>query len=559
MNTKNSKTTRPFQTSANGAAATPQVEGKKDIESIRPSDSTSDNEDGETLSQQLEEIRIVGQQRFDKAFSSWSKVRIEALQDLKFYEGDDYYNDLQKVSSTQIRNEPVIGNNRLPNYVKNIENSLRKLEASINVYPTDEIGTEDTAQIFAGMIRDIERKSHAPSQYIHAAGENGALVCGFGFLRLTNISNQRSFNQEIRIEAIRDPFTILPDADCLEPDSSDANCWFEFSDYSSDEYRRLFPASELSSVNFNIAGNKIPDWIGTQGIRVCKYWYKEELEAIEYLLEDGSIVNNIGWYNPNEEYNNDNPGRGVVSDTKKPITQPILRQRTVIDSKVKWIIFNGAEVLEHGDWMDSEFPFVSVFGPMMIVNGQKKIRGIIRYAKDSQKMLSYLSSSIIRRIASANKSPWLASVKQIKGHENYWKTTNTNNFAALIYNDTDPDNPSRVLPPPSRADQMGQITDLIQASAKVENDLAKTIGIFDAGIGATPNEQSGVAIKTLAQEGQDSNAHFGDSLTRAIERLGYLLIRLIPKVYDSPRVVRTIGADSIEKMTKINQIFVENR
>ena len=172
-------------------------------------------------------------------------------------------------------------------------------------------------------------------------------------------------------------------------------------------------------------------------------------------------------------------------------------------------------------------------------------------------MLSYLSSSIIRRIASANKSPWLASVKQIKGHEAYWKTTNTNNFAALIYNDTDPDNPARILPPPTRADQQGQIADLIQASAKVENDLAKTIGIFDAGIGATPNEQSGIAIKTLAQEGQDSNAHFGDSLTRAIERLGYLLIRLIPKVYDTPRVIRTIGADNVEKMTKINQIFME--
>ena len=560
-NTKNSNTTRASSPVSNSESIRGKTLGKKNTETLRGTNDEDGSDNDETLSQQLEEIRIVGKMRFDKAMNSWQKVRLAALEDLRFYEGEDFTMDLQKQSN--IRNEPLIGNNRLPNYVKNIENNIRKMEISVNVYPTDEIASEDTAQIFAGMIRDIERKSHAPSQYIHAAGENGALVPGFGFIRLATVNaNKSSFNQEIRIEAIRDPFTILPDADCVEPDSSDAQCWFEFSDYSNDEYRRLFPDSTISSAQFNMAGAKIPDWIGGEGIRVCKYWYKEEMEAIEYLLEDGSVVNNMGWYDPNEAYNSDDEDRSADKafdkSDKKPIISPILRRRTVLDSKVKWVIFNGCEVLGHGEWLDNEFPFVSVFGPMMIVNGQKKIRGIIRYAKDSQKMLTYLSSSIIRRIASANKSPWIASAKQIKGHEQYWKTANTNNFAALIYNDTDPDNPTRVLNPPTRADQQGQINDLIQASAKVENDLAKTIGIFDAGIGATPNEQSGVAIKTLAQEGQDSNAHFGDSLTRAVERLGHLLVRLIPKVYDTPRVVRTIGADNNEKMTRINQIFTEN-
>jgi hypothetical protein len=106
-----------------------------------------------------------------------------------------------------------------------------------------------------------------------------------------------------------------------------------------------------------------------------------------------------------------------------------------------------------------------------------------------------------------------------------------------------------------RADQTGQINDLLAAAVKFENDLKSTVGIYDAGLGATPNEQSGVAIKTLAQQGQNSNYHFSDALQRAIQRLGYLLVRLIPKIYDTPRVLRVIGADSQEKIVRVNQIF----
>ena len=173
-------------------------------------------------------------------------------------------------------------------------------------------------------------------------------------------------------------------------------------------------------------------------------------------------------------------------------------------------------------------------------------------------MLNYMASSVVRRIGAANKSPWVVDVKSIKGYERQWSTANTENWSMLPFNSVDPDNPQRQLPMPQRADQTGQINDLIAAAAKFENDLKSTLGIYDAGLGATANEQSGVAIKTLAQQGQNSNYHFSDALQRGIQRLGALLIRLIPKIYDTPRVVRVIGADTQEKIIRVNQMFEQN-
>lgn len=557
----NTKSVKARKSADSSMKAAKEARGSAEELNVLSSSITDEPEDPK---EQLEDVLTAGKERFEKAMEGWTKIRMRALQDLKFYQGEQI--DAKVARASAVRNEPNLKSNRLPQFVKQIENELRRQSISVNVYPTDETGSEETAEVFAGLIRDIERKSHATSAYIHAAGESGAMVPGFGFLKLETVwTGKTGFTQDIRITSPADPFKIIPDPDAMEPDSSDAQCWFEFEDYSEDAYRRLFPSSEVASYDASVIGSRMPTWIGPNGVRVVKYWYKEELELIEYMLEDGTMVNNIGWYDPNEEVDELDDQRSPfptklieTPDGPKEVKKAVLRSRQTTDTKVKWVIFNGCEVLDHGEWADSEFPFVSVYGPTLIVDGDRDIRGVIRYAKDTQQQINYISSSLARRMGSANKSPWIASAAAIKGYEKYWMTANTENWSLMLFNDVDPNNPNRTIAPPQRADQTSQLNDLLAAGQKLENDLKATIGIYDAGLGATANEQSGVAIKTLAEQGQNANYHFSDALERAIQRLGFLLIRLIPKIYDTPRVVRIIGADNQEKLVKVNQIFTQN-
>jgi hypothetical protein len=515
--------------------------------------------------EELDELLDIAQAHFKEAEAGWLDQRQASLDDTRFYRGTQW--DSQLISVAKVKKEPTLTVNRLPQYVKNVENGLRQQDMAISVHATDSMGSDDTANIFTGLIRAIEAESHAKSHYINAAGENGALVPGIGYLKVcVDYANGNDFDQKISITSVKDPMKVLCDPAALEPDFSDAEYWFEFDDYAEKTFKRLFPQAECASADIFPTGARDSKWINENGIRVARFWYKEETVQVHYLLDDGTIISNSEIQGP--EYDRDdqemetNPMSRMIDDETIEDAlgnrKIILRRRDLVTCRIKWCDFSGAEILDQGEWAGDFFPLVAVTGPITIVDGTRDIRGIIRYAKDSQKMLNYMASSAARRIASANKSPWIVEASSIKNYKRMWDTTNTENWPYLPYDTYDANGNLRQIPPPVRADQTGQIQDLLQAAAKFEDDLKATIGIYDAGLGATPNEQSGIAIKTLAQQGQNSNFHFSDNLVRSLQQVGRVLVNLIPRIYDTPRVIRTITAEGKQKIVRINEVFDYN-
>ena len=523
--------------------------------------------------QKREDIRTAAVSLFQVCSEQWRDVREKAEDDLNFYTGQQW--DKALIAAGQVKKEPMISVNRLPQFVKQIENEIRSREINVTVSPTDEIGSEDTADIFNGLIRQIQNDSNASSHYIHAAGENGALVSGFGFLRvdIEPVSkNSWSEQKKLMISSVFDPFTVLPDFNAQSPDFSDANYWFEISDFTLDEYRIEFPRSQIATLGLTSTGVNEDSWGMNQNslnkdVRVLRYWYKEIISMVEYKLEDGTVVNDMVYERPAidaQDADKDMTGRMPFPKDDNGDELIISRKREVFKTKIKWMDVSANEILREGEWVGEYFPFVGVIGPQTVVNGRRDIRGIIRHAKDPQKMLNYMASSVARRIGSANKSPWIADKRSIAPYQKQWQTANTENWSVLMY-DAYRDNPAAPgelmqNPAPIRADQTGQINDLLAASQHWSDELQATIGIYDAGLGKgnTMNEQSGVAIQTLAQQGNTSNLHFSDNLVSAVKHLGCILMDLIPKVYSGPRVIKIVNPDSSEEIVKINQIFSEN-
>jgi hypothetical protein len=77
--------------------------------------------------------------------------------------------------------------------------------------------------------------------------------------------------------------------------------------------------------------------------------------------------------------------------------------------------------------------------------------------------------------------------------------------------------------------------------------------MYDASLGAAGNEVSGRAIVARQKEGDTSNFHFIDNLSRAIEHGGRILIDLIPTVYSGRRMIRVLGADSQASSVQLGQ------
>jgi hypothetical protein len=213
---------------------------------------------------------------------------------------------------------------------------------------------------------------------------------------------------------------------------------------------------------------------------------------------------------------------------------------------------NGYEILEQKEWAGKWIPVIRVIGNEFEVDGRIYISGLVRNAKDAQRMYNYWVSQEAEMLALAPKAPFIGYGGQFEGYEDKWKTANTNNWPYLEVNPDVTDGQGAVLPLPQRAQPPMASSGLLQAKAGASEDIKSTTGQYNASLGMGSNERSGKAILARQREGDVGTFHYGDNLTRAVRHVARQLVDLIPKIYDTQRIARIIGEDGETKMVKIN-------
>jgi hypothetical protein len=234
----------------------------------------------------------------------------------------------------------------------------------------------------------------------------------------------------------------------------------------------------------------------------------------------------------------------------------IVNERQTRVPIIRWCKLNGAEILDKTDWLGNFIPIVPVYGEELDIDGKRILKGIVRDAKDPQRLVNYWKSAEAETIALAPKAPWIAEEGQLDGYEEDWASANTRNHAYLKYKAKSVNGVP--LPPPSRQVFEPAVQAITQAAMLAADDLKATTGIHDATLGARSNETSGIAIQKRNVQAQTSNFHFVDNLTRSQRHTGRILIDLLPKVYDTARVGRILGEDGTPEIVKINQEFEKN-
>lgn len=481
------------------------------------------------------DILKIARERFDLAVEAEADIRRAALDDLKFRSGEQWPQDI-KASRDQDR-RPCLTINRLPQFVRQVTNDQRQNRPSIKVSPVDDKADIDTAKILQGLIRHIEYTSNAELAYDTAF--EGAVTKGIGYFRVvTDYCDSHSFDQEILIKRIRNSFSVYLDPTYQEPDASDANWGFVFEDLSIDDYKAQYKDSKLASMNdWGSIGDTAPGWATTTTCRVAEYFYKTFKEQTLVLLSNHEVVN-----------------KDELKTLPEGIT--IVSERKTIAPAIKWSKINAVEILEETDWLGLWIPIIPVIGDELDIDGKKILEGIIRHAKDPQKMFNFWASAETEAIALAPRAPFIGVEGQFEGHEAQWRTANSKNHAFLEYK---PKSVGGVpVGPPQRNAYEPPVRAITQARAQSAEDLKATTGIYDASLGNRSNENSGIAIQRRNAQSATNNYHFIDNLSRSLKHLGRILVDLIPKVYDSPRSARIMGEDGEAEMVAINQLFEKN-
>jgi hypothetical protein len=462
-----------------------------------------------------------------------SNNRAEALNDIKFAAGDQWPVEIQ--NSRNLESRPCLTINKIDAYIRQVTNQQRMQRPRIKVHPVNNLADYKIAQVIEGITRHIEVNSNADTAYDTAF--DYAVRMGWGYWRInTRYTREDSFDQEIYIDAIDNPFTVYFDPNSILPDGSDAERCLITTVMDKKIFREYYPdADDGANFQQRSTGDDTASWITKEDIRVAEYFWIERERAKLYLLSDGTS----GFAD------SDNFFARVEA-----LGLTVVDERNSFRKAVKWIKCTALEVLEEKTMAGKYIPVVPCYGAQVIVDDKRKKYGLVRFAKDPQRMYNFWRTSMTESVALAPKAKWLLAEGQDEGHETEWAMANIKSTPVLRYKQKDIE--GQPAPVPVRLQPEPPPTGIMEAAGAISADLQMVLGVLD------PNQLPSGNISGKALAGQQnqvdlSNFHFYDNMTRSIRHTGKIILDLIPKIYDTQRVMRIIGSDGQPDMTTINE------
>ena len=477
--------------------------------------------------------------RWETCNTAEAKQRTEGQKDLRFLNLEQW----DPVDRQNRSDRPTLTIDQIGEPFRQLIGRQKAAKPSILAVPVDSGADIETAEIYQGLIRHIENKGHAKNARDEAF--KGAAAVGFGYYRIiTTYEHEQDatapmdvlFDQSIKYQPIDNPMSVFRDPATPLHEPEKCRYCFIVENIPKDDFEKRYPkAISTAGAAFEATGVSMPEWYPTDTVRIADYFYMETKQGPEVALVRTP----------------DNQELTVLANDI-PEGVEIVQRRRLEYRTVKLAKITGAEILEGNpsktegrDWPGMYIPVIPVFGEALVVEGERTLRGIIRAARDPQRMYNYQCSELVYELALSPKSKVLATVESIEGLEDMWKEAARMPFPALLTKAFDAE--GRALPSPTVA----QFTDpqkiqaLVVAINQHKSDLRTTTGWYDA---TDPNrrgaDQSGRAIMARKESQAEGNANLIDNFHESLRFEGQVLLDLIPKIYTRPgRVLRLAGLE----------------
>jgi len=455
--------------------------------------------------------------------------RHQARDDLEFArQGVQWPEEVKRQRERDRR--PCLTVNRMPTFIRQIVNDARMNKPAIKVHPVDSNADVETAKVLNGLIRQIETSSSADAAY--ATAIDNAVSMGFGYFRVDiDFARDDTFERDIKIDRIMNPFSVYRDPRSTAVDSSDWNMCFVTELLTHDEFEQNYPDAEKTDFNSpSHSGWRDDLWYGEDTVRVAEYWSREEVDKEIVLMSDGQILD-VDVFE----------GQREVMEVQG--IMPV-QSRMTKTMKVKQCVVTGSEILSEIEWAGKYIPIVPCYGEEVVVGEERHFHSLIHFAKDSQQMYNFWRTAAAELVALAPKAPWIGPVGAFSTDQDKWATANSTNHAFIEFDGGQA---------PIRQPFAGVPAGAIQEALNSSDDMKSVIGMFDASLGNMGKEVSGKAISARQKEGDIGTYHFIDNLSRAIRHTGRIIVDLIPSVYTEARVLRVLGEDNEASSVPVNQ------
>lgn len=467
-----------------------------------------------------EKILEQARKRFASSVEYWTPIYDLCKEDIRFanansdngYQWDARLLNDRKNAAGGAR--PSLTINKIPQHVAQVTNDQRRNKPQIKVRPVDDEGADEVAEVLNGMIRHIHRNAndcYEGADVAFSLATEHQVEGGIGYFKIaSDYCRDEGDEQDLFIGAVHDFSLIYDDPAIKTVTGRDRRYLFETVMLDEDEFEATYP--DAAAVDWSAIGADVAQWYDTsrKQIRVAQYWVATTEK---------------------------------VKGSKRPV------------QRVTCYTLAGDEILDRKTWAGKYIPYCRVVGRQRWIDGKPEICGIVRNAKDAQRLYNYGRSSQAEHIALSPKAPFMADARSIAGYEDQWEQANNVPFSVLYFNAYGPN--GEQLPMPQRAQGTMPNAAISEMVALASDDIKATTGQYDASLGQRSNETSGIAIRQRQAEGDMATYHYVDNLSHAIKFAGDILVDLIPEIYDTPRIARILGEDDVADYAELDPSIEE--
>lgn len=488
-----------------------------------------------------QDIHRRAMKRFDMVSRDEQNQRTAAIEDTRFAQVEKAQWD--NWSNKTRRNRPKYSINKIALPLNQAIGDQRQTRISVKVRPKSSGTDEDIAKTYAGLIRNIEMASKFNRIKDNAFKEvvNGGI--GAWYIA-TEYCDDDTFEQDIVIKKITSAASSVYLESANTDDNKKGAMWgFVIEEMSQDIFKQKWPDAITSDFETNKNTYYYEGWRNQDTVRVADYYERQEYSVNLARFTNGKVYELT---KKNQSVLDELEAEGITIE-KSAAGNEIIRK--VKRHKVLHYKLSGAEILEGpNEWAGQYIPIIMIYGYNLWIKGKHFYRGMVRHAKDPQRVYNYATSAAIEATAESPKDPFWVTPKQMNGFENQFETFNTRNTPFMQYN-PDPQAPG----PPARTGAPTVQSALIQQISQADIDIQSTTGRFAPSLGDNPADQSGRAVIAVQQQGEAGTYELTDNLAGGVEYTGEILLDLIPRIYDTSRQIRILNPDGTSEVVEINK------
>jgi hypothetical protein len=441
--------------------------------------------------------------------------------------------------------------NKLKPIVRQMYGEMANMQPAINLSPTNKEAVDPEEFILiTDFVRSLAYSNQANQAYANCFLNQ--LIGGWGVLEVeTNYVDDMSFDQEPKVKGEADPLMVGFDPNCKDAAKTDGD--FQFKDYymSKEEFEATFRRPPPAPGQMLGGQRQFLPYIDEDTVIVTDYYKKvykartvvqltnHETYKIEVFQEDIETAE--------EEYTKFMTQSGFDLDLIPPLVISNKRKTKVPTIHCYKCVYD--EVLEHKLWPSRFLPFVFVDALSMTQDGKQFTKSFINGGKNAQQAYNWVMSEIYNGIARSRREQVWMTREQAKGHEEFLRYPDRQqshgeyNFDINVA--TGP-----IFRPPEELPQT-----LFAAAQAAETDIYKCLGVYPVNGTELPNNLAGITVNNIVTQGNLTFIQLLQKLFYGMAKVGEIILDLIPKLYDSERIVNVVDITGSARAVTINTII----